>query len=72
MRGRGPLTDRDRREILAFQRFLRDIPGPPTPGPLRTVPGWWLYAFGGPPPPEGLEREHPTAWPWPGHDLPRA
>lgn len=61
------LTPRDRAEVDAFRRFLalglgpydgREIP--------RRFPGWLPYVLGfGPPPPVGLDAEHPTAWTYP-------
>lgn len=63
------IGETDRRAILAFQRFLREVGNKPMPGVLRDHPGWLPYVLGtGPPPPEGLGGLPLTAWRWPAHD----
>lgn len=65
---RAGATARDRYEARTFARYLRLGLGPDEPGELRRrAPGWIPYVLGlGPPPPEGMDAEHPTAWTLPG------
>lgn len=58
------LTPQDAEEVLTFSRFLRDSPPPGSiPNVAMKCPGWIPYCLGtGPPPDEGYEQEHPTAW----------
>lgn len=58
------LEPSDAEEVLTFQRFLRVAPRPgTTPNIAMLCPGWIPYCLGaGPPPDEGFDAEHVTAW----------
>jgi hypothetical protein len=73
------LSDYDRREVLAFRRFLEEVDGPATPAMGQQIsadhPGWIPYVLGdfcgggrdrGLHPPERYGGTPCTAWTFPG------
>lgn len=68
------LSDHDRREVVAFKRFLSLGIRPNDAARVRReFPGWLPYVLGwGPPPPEGFDDVPVAAWPVPVHDPPVA